>query len=72
MTAKLRDAWEWICPACGRCNFTRAVSTTLTDDQVRAIVGEPIDDMAGEFVHAPDTVICRGCGKDFDAEIDGD
>ena len=74
MTAKLRDAWEWTCPQCGHANFTRAVSTTLTDEQVRAMLGqgEPMEDLGGEFVHAPDTVCCRSCRCDFDAEIDSD
>jgi hypothetical protein len=74
MTAKLRDAWGWECPKCGHSNFTRAVSTTLTDEQVRAMLGqgETLEDLQGEFVHAPDVVHCRSCRCDFDAEIDGD
>lgn len=74
MTVTLQDAWMWTCPRCERRHFTAAVVTTLTDEQTRALIGDGADleELAGEFVTAPEMVSCRACGNVYETTIDGE
>lgn len=71
----LEQAWVWQCPDCAAENFVKSVPVESLSEQpedvIRAVLDlephQPIpDNVEGEFVTAPECVMCRKCGKRFD------
>jgi hypothetical protein len=68
-TVELHHAFFWICDACGRDNFARAVTVapeSLGPDDRAEFEAAGFDLGRGEFTTRPDAVACGHCGAEFD------
>ena len=70
----LQTAFAWDCPKCGYQNFVKGLPVDSSDEEVeealREINGieeweEVPSDLGGEFVMAPERVICDECENEY-------
>jgi hypothetical protein len=76
---ELHQAFHWICDACGRDNFERAITVDPASidaedlpiedpDRAEAIRDWINNAGEGDFVQAPEDVTCLHCGAEFATE----
>lgn len=73
-SVELHPAHVWDCENCGLENFCRSVRPSLTEEEVEELRDEhgiqPFD--TGEFLTAPNVVICRYCGHKFETQFENE
>lgn len=69
---KLRQVWNWVCPACDYDNYEPNHIAEISPEEVAELRWEhDVDPLeGGEFTTVPKVVTCTGCAKMFDAEIE--
>lgn len=64
---ELVPAWLWTCDECGRDNFERSIVAELSAEEMDELKQDHgIEEFhEGDFLSAPDQVVCQGCGEEF-------
>jgi len=70
-SVELMQAFSWICPNCGKRNFTRAIGWEGSpEDEIRlkGELGVPFDE-EGDLVSVPTKVVCGNCDTEYKSEV---
>ena len=70
-SVELMQAFSWICPNCGKRNFTRAIGWEGSpEDEIRikGELGVPFEE-EGDLVSVPNKVSCVKCEMKYNTDI---
>ena len=71
-SVELHHAFMWICDECGRENFERAFSPSMSDEQRESLRVHLGVQRIGSVFAAPTVVQCKYCGEVFSVETEGE
>jgi len=68
-SVELHQAFSWICDSCGHRNFERAIAVEMSEEDREELCYEAgVDPDEGEWLRAPELVICSKCKEEYKVE----